>query len=56
MKEIIRALGYEKAVLVSHDWGSVIAWQVPQYFPEVVDKLVVMNVPHAAAMRYALIF
>jgi len=51
IKEIVNALGYEKATLVCHDWGGVIGWQVPHYFPEVVDKLIIFNAPHVLGWR-----
>ena len=44
--ELIPALGHEKAILVGHDWGGGVAWNVAGYNPEVVEKLVVMNCPH----------
>ena len=43
VKQIIKALGYEKAVLVAHDWGGVVAWHVAAYYPEVVHKFIAMN-------------
>ena len=43
---LIRALGRERAVLVAHDWGGVVAWRFAIDYPEAVDRLVVMNAPH----------
>ncbi|CAK8679038.1 unnamed protein product [Clavelina lepadiformis] len=51
VREIVEALGYEKAVIVAHDWGAAIAWELPLYFPEVVDKLIVMNCPNGRVFR-----
>jgi epoxide hydrolase 4 len=51
---LIRALGVERAHLVGHDWGGVVAWYVAMLHPERVDRLVVMNAPHPAAFRRAL--
>lgn len=45
---LIRHLGRERAVVVAHDWGGVIAWSVAKDYPKVVDRLVVMNSPHPA--------
>jgi len=45
VKEIVDALGYQKAIIVCHDWGGAIGWQVPLYFPDIVDKLIVLNAP-----------
>ena len=46
VKEVVSALGYEKCVLVGHDWGALIAWYVTMNFESYVEKLIVMNVPH----------
>lgn len=43
VKEIIYALDYKEAVLVGHDWGGVVAFQVAHVYPEMVSKLIVMN-------------
>ena len=51
---LIRALGRERAVLVAHDWGGVVAWRFAMDHPEAVDRLVVMNAPHPVAFAKAL--
>ena len=48
---LIRHFGKEKAVLIAHDWGAGIAWALAQRHPEVVSKLVAMQVPPAAAWK-----
>src|SRR5215813_14033908 len=48
---LIRYFGKEKAALVSHDWGAGVAWAVAQRHPEVVSKLVAMQVPPPAAWQ-----
>lgn len=52
--ELIHSLGYEKAHIVGHDWGGGVGWQLALEYPEVVDRLVVLNCPHPAAFRKAL--
>jgi pimeloyl-ACP methyl ester carboxylesterase len=39
-------VGDERAHLVGHDWGGVVAWYVGAYHPEHIDKLAVINAPH----------
>ena len=51
---LIRALGRERAVLVAHDWGGVVAWRFAIDYPEAVDRLVVMNAPHPVTFVRAL--
>ncbi|WP_051935439.1 alpha/beta fold hydrolase [Deinococcus sp. YIM 77859] len=48
---LIHALGYGRAHVVGHDWGGIIAWALAVRQPEVVDRLVILNAPHPAAVR-----
>src|ERR1051325_9490007 len=34
---VIRSLGKEKAILVGHDWGGLVAWQFATYTPQMTD-------------------
>ncbi len=43
---LIRSLGAERAMVVGHDWGAVVAWAVAMRFPEMVERLAILNVPH----------
>ena len=38
----------EPCVLVGHDWGALVAWFLAMTKPELVRKLVILNVPHPA--------
>lgn len=42
--------GIQKARLVGHDWGAVVAWTVAIQFPERLEKLAILNVPHPDVM------
>lgn len=46
----IEACGAGSAVLVGHDWGGWLAWQVAMTRPDLVDGLVVMDMPHPWAI------
>lgn len=46
---LIEHLGYTCAHIVGHDWGGVVAWQMPVHYPELVDRLAVLNGPHPGA-------
>ena len=45
---VIKGLGYDKCVLVGHDWGGAIAWNFAYAHPEMVERLIVLNLPHPA--------
>jgi epoxide hydrolase 4 len=47
---LIRALGREKAIVVGHDWGAVVAWGFAMEHPELLDRLAILNVPHPLVM------
>jgi len=46
VERLIRALGEERAVVVGHDWGGIVAWAVAMLHPERVERLAILNVPH----------
>ena len=48
VERLIVELGEEKAAVVGHDWGAIVAWFVAMQYPERVEKLVILNVPHPA--------
>ncbi|XP_064609872.1 epoxide hydrolase 1-like [Liolophura sinensis] len=46
LKQIIPALGYDKCVLVGHDWGGIICWAFALQFPQYIERLITLNAPH----------
>jgi pimeloyl-ACP methyl ester carboxylesterase len=48
---LINALGRQRAIVVGHDWGGIVAWATAMMRPEVVERLIIMNVPHPAKFR-----
>ncbi|MBN9702272.1 alpha/beta hydrolase [Enterobacter roggenkampii] len=52
IRELMRALGLQKVVLVGHDRGARVATRFAKDYPELVDRLVVMdNVPTRIVAR-----
>ena len=47
---LIDASGRQKCFLAGHDWGAAVAWTVAQSYPERIEKLAILNVPHPAVM------
>jgi pimeloyl-ACP methyl ester carboxylesterase len=47
---VIRHLERDKATIVGHDWGGVVAWQFAINQPQMVENLVVLNLPHPSGL------
>jgi pimeloyl-ACP methyl ester carboxylesterase len=45
---LIRAFGAERASIVGHDWGGVIAYFFAARHPELITRLCILNAPHPA--------
>ncbi|MBK9260970.1 MAG: alpha/beta hydrolase [Polyangiaceae bacterium] len=45
---LIDAAGAKETLLVGHDWGAVIAWEVAIRRTRPLERLIIMNVPHPA--------
>ena len=43
---VIKHLGKDKAIIVGHDWGGAVAWQLALNAPQYVDRLIILNLPH----------
>lgn len=48
---VLKQVGLTKATIVGHDWGGVVAWQVAIDKPELVDRLVILNLPHLRGLK-----
>jgi len=48
--ELIESLSSVPVMVVAHDWGATVAWRLAMMRPDLVRKLVIMNVPHPAAI------
>ena len=51
---LIDAAGRDKAIVIGHDWGAAVAWRVANQYPQRVERLVILNVPHPVVMGRAL--
>jgi pimeloyl-ACP methyl ester carboxylesterase len=47
---LVRACGRERAHVVGHDWGGLVAWWTASRHPGVVARLAVLNAPHPAVV------
>jgi soluble epoxide hydrolase/lipid-phosphate phosphatase len=46
LKALLEHEGVDKAVVVGHDWGGIIAWRLANYYPHIVEKLCVLCTPY----------
>jgi epoxide hydrolase 4 len=51
---VIQGLGYDKCILVGHDWGGAIAWNFADNYPQMLEKLIILNLPHPAKFAQGL--
>ena len=43
---VVKHFKQDKAIIVGHDWGGIVAWTYAMTFPDKTDKLVILNLPH----------
>jgi pimeloyl-ACP methyl ester carboxylesterase len=48
---VIKSLGKDKAIIVGHDWGGLVAWQFALYQTEMTDRLIILNLPHPRGLN-----
>src|SRR5262249_3555963 len=52
---VIWHFGKSSAIVVGHDWGGVVAWQLGLNAPQLVERLIILNVPHPRGLRRELV-
>jgi pimeloyl-ACP methyl ester carboxylesterase len=50
VEAVLQHFKRDKAVIVGHDWGGMIAWSFAMAHPEKTDRLIVLNLPHPRGM------
>jgi pimeloyl-ACP methyl ester carboxylesterase len=48
---VIKHLGRDKAIIVGHDWGGIVAWTFAMMMPEMTEKLIILNLPHPRGLN-----
>lgn len=48
---LIDAAGVANATVIGHDWGAIVAWWLAMTYPERLNRLICLNVPHPAVMQ-----
>jgi len=55
IKTIAEEFTEEQFILVGHDWGGAAAWAFAIAYPELLDRLIILNAPHPALFQRDLI-
>jgi pimeloyl-ACP methyl ester carboxylesterase len=53
---VVKAEKQTQAIIVGHDWGGAVAWNVAMTRPEITRLLIICNLPHPAGIEYAFNF
>jgi epoxide hydrolase 4 len=48
VRQLAQSLGFKRFTLVAHDWGGGVAWYFALKHPELLDRLVIINMAHPA--------
>ncbi len=48
IEAVIKAEGRTNAIIIGHDWGAAISWQLAMTRPDLVSRLIILSVPHPA--------
>ena len=51
VRAVIEHFDRDKAVIVGHDWGGIVAWSFAMAHPEMTDRLIILNLPHPKGLR-----
>jgi pimeloyl-ACP methyl ester carboxylesterase len=43
---VVKHFKADKAIIVGHDWGGIVAWTYAMNHPDKTDKLIILNLPH----------
>jgi len=46
VEAVIKHFDVEKAIIVGHDWGGIVSWNFAMTRSDMVDKLIILNLPH----------
>lgn len=49
IESLIKSFGGKQAIVVGHDWGGAITWDLADLHPELCKAIIVLNSPHRGA-------
>jgi pimeloyl-ACP methyl ester carboxylesterase len=50
VEAVLKHFKRDKAVIVGHDWGGLVAWTFAMTHPDKTDRVIVLNLPHPKGM------
>jgi pimeloyl-ACP methyl ester carboxylesterase len=54
LRAVVQHFGPDKAVIVGHDWGGLVAWRFAMQYPQLTERLIILNLPHPRGLAYEL--
>jgi epoxide hydrolase 4 len=48
---VVKHLKRDRAIIVGHDWGGIVAWTFAMTKPDMTDKLIILNLPHPRGLN-----
>src|SRR5438552_2312564 len=51
VEAVVRHFKADKAIIVGHDWGGIVAWTFAMMHPDMTDKLIILNLPHPRGLN-----
>lgn len=54
IEQLIAHLDYERCIMVAHDWGGAIAWNIAIGKPQLLERLIIINSTHPYPFAKAL--
>jgi len=51
---VVKHLKQDKAIIVGHDWGGIVAWTFAMMLPKMTEKLIILNLPHPRGLNHEL--
>ncbi|WMJ73942.1 alpha/beta hydrolase [Cytophagaceae bacterium ABcell3] len=49
--ELIETAEQKQVYLVGHDWGGTVAWKLAEAYPQLIFKLIIINMPHPKVFK-----
>ena len=43
---VIKHFDRDKAIIIGHDWGGLVSWTFAMMYPNMTEKLIILNTPH----------